>query len=519
MSKDGKDELIFFLMRMNTVLMDQVDALSHELEECHDIIDDQLLTIQELREQTNMNSHNSSMPPSSDGYKKASGAQDDGSEPDEDDKAKDDDQDDGVSKDDVSPKPQSLREKTGKKVGGQDGHPGSNLGFSDHPDVVVQHMPKKCDGCPNCELCKMLATIRERRQVVDIEMRTYITEHQALDVPKCLLDGCCKRGAFPEGVRARVQYGNDLAALAIALYTYGAVSYARTQDLLQSVFGISISQGTIHNMVHRCAKLFSGTLDTIKEALKKVPVLNVDETGVRVDKRLWWVHVARNEQYTYLHVHRKRGKEGSDSGGILPEYTGIMVHDCWSPYWKYDQAQHSVCCAHLLRELNGVETNHPEQEWVYHFRKVLTDMEDAKEAAQAEGRDHLTEEQLYMFLGRYDVYSKMGLQENPLPEPKGKKKRLKKSKARSLVERLIKYKGEVCLFALNFAVPWDNNGAERDIRGTKARQKIGGCFRTEEGAADYLDIMSCVTTGRNHGHCAYDVIRQALLGNPDFLLT
>lgn len=231
------------------------------------------------------------------------------------------------------------------------------------------------------------------------------------------------------------------------------------------------------------------------------------------------MHNASNADYnTFLSIHKKRGWLGTNAAGVLPFYHGIVVHDCWGSYWKYKGVIHAICCAHLLRELNGVAENHPEQTWAPRFRELLLTMKKAKEEALAGGRDSVSCNQLELFDKQYDEIIKTAYTENPLPETRSKKRgRQKKSKVLNLIGRLEKYKASVCLFIKNFCVPFDNNQAERDIRMVKVKTKVSGCFRTMEGAQEYLTIMSHIGTARKHGINPYEAIRSALSGNPDII--
>jgi len=272
-------------------------------------------------------------------------------------------------------------------------------------------------------------------------------------------------------------------------------------------------------MVSRCADGLTETVEGIREKMAKAGLSHCDETGTRVDAKTIWVHNASNSEYTHLSIHEKRGTEGMDAGGVLPSFSGIAVHDCWAPYWKYTNITHALCCAHLLRELIGVEENHPEQSWAADFRKLLLDMKETKENAIEKGASQLGEERLNEFDRLYAEVIARAYAENPLEEAGiGEKKRgrRKKGKIRSLVERLDVYKASVCLFLKNFAVPFDNNQAERDIRMVKTKTKVSGCFRSMDGARDYLKIMSYLGSARKHGLNPYYAILLALRGSPLF---
>ena len=445
-----KDEMIKQLLQQVNFLTSTVDSLNATINTQTQLIVQLNQTIQELKEQLNKNSKNSSKPPSSDGYKK--------------------------------PAPKSLRKPSGKKVGGQDGHQGTHLAVITAPDEIVTHMPSACKGCRHYQMCKGTACIAEKRHVIDAVVTVNVTEHQVLELPICMLHGDTRRGEFPADVKAAVQYGENLQSLAVALNTVGAVSIKRTHEILSGVFNIPI------------------------------------ETGTRVDKKLWWVHDASNCEYTYLDISPKRGSAGMEQCGVLPEFKGIAMHDCWASYWNYPDIQHAVCCAHLLRELTGIDENHPEQKWASAFIDLLLEMKKVKDKAVEKGKDFLSYYHYHKFDKKYDELIGQARKENPLPETTEKKRgRKKKGKILALVERLANYKASVCLFIHNFNVPFDNNQAERDLRMIKVKTKVSGCFRTEEGARDYLKIMSYVGTAHKQGYNAYEAIKNAISGHPNFI--
>ncbi len=459
-------------------------ALTETIKELQD-------TIRELQRRLNQNSQNSSKPPSSDGFNK--------------------------------PKPQSQRQKSGKKQGGQKGHPGSHMAIPHEPDEYSRHLPKKCLSCPHLNECVMKGNVfscGEKRYEVNAVIMTRVTEHQSIQVASCPCTWETLAGEFPEGIRAYVQYGDSVSVLAGLLSTYGAVSTMRIHVLLGSLLGVSLSTGTIASMVSKCAKKVGSTLETIKSMLIGAKVANFDETGTDVNGKTIWVHNSSTPELTYQTITAKRGQVGMEDNGVLTEFSGIAVHDCWSPYWKYGDITHAVCNAHLLRELTGVEQYSPEHTWAPEFKTLLRTMKKARDKAAAKGKKELSYYYLHKFDIEYDRLMKLADEECPLPpDPLQKKKgRKKKGKERSLIERLMALKVSVCLFIRNFDVPFDNNQAERDVRNVKTKTKVSGCFRTESGAQDYLDIMSYISTGRKHGVSAYDALTAAFAGNAEIVL-
>lgn len=200
-----------------------------------------------------------------------------------------------------------------------------------------------------------------------------------------------------------------------------------------------------------------------------------------------------------------------EDNGVLPDFTGIAVHDGWPSYQNFEQIEHALCCAHLLRELNAViedEENHSRAEC---FQILLIRMKKAKEDAISLGQTFLGKELLEAFSKEYDVIMSHADKECPPPEvPKERKRgKIRRGKTRALIERLKKFKDDVCRFAHNFAVPFDNNQAERDVRNVKTKTKVSGCFRSIKGAQGYLKIMSFICTGNKHGINAFDALTAA----------
>ena len=301
-------EFIESLMKQNQMHLEQIEKLNRTIAELN-------ATIKELREQLNKNSGNSSKPPSTDGFKKVN---------------------------------KSLREKSGKKRGGQKGHQGTHLAVLAEPDKIHRHMHADCSACPYRDKCASKACVKETRNVIDAVVEVNITAHEKLCVEVCPLCGESKTGAFPKDVKANVQYGKNLQALVVAFNTVGAVSVNRIHEILGGVFNIPLSTGTVKNIVSRCAEKVKPALELIRQKLSESSLVHCDETGTNIDGKLHWVHNVSNGSYTYMTVSKKRGYEGIKSTGVLPDYHGIIVHDCWTSYWKFNDVTHSVCCAHLL---------------------------------------------------------------------------------------------------------------------------------------------------------------------------
>ena len=218
---------------------------------------------------------------------------------------------------------------------------------------------------------------------------------------------------------------------------------------------------------------------------------------------------------TYLTLNSKRGYEATKEADILPHYKGVVVHDCWSSYWKFNGAAHQICCAHLLRELNGIIENHPEQTWAEKFKTLLLKMKKSKDRAIQKEKTELCCSSVHRYKKQYDELISLARSENPIPEQNEVKRgKPKRGKVLCLIDRLEKYKGQVCLFLEKFSVPFDNNQAERDIRNIKVKTKVSGCFRSFDGAIEYLDIMSYIGTAHKQGINSFKAVLAAVCGNP-----
>ena len=437
--------------------------------------------VHELEKQLAKNSRNSSKPPSSDGFKK--------------------------------PAPKSLRKNGQRKSGGQPGHAGHTLKRVDKPDHIEVHRVKAC-ACCGRSLADQPAEEVEKRQVQDLPpLRLIVTEHQA-ETKTCRC-GHLNKATFPEGINAPAQYGEGIKATAVYLKTYQHLPYGRTCELLGDLFGCPMSEGTLANIIAQSHELAADPVETIQELIEHAAVAHFDETGSRVEGKLWWLHSASTKNATYYDIHRKRGSEAIDDIGILPDFTGRAIHDFWKPYFGYS-CLHGLCNAHHLRELIFVHEQH-HQDWADHMIDCLLDIKEAVDLAK-QSTDHLTEKQLQAFEARYQQILDEGYAQNPFaplpPSAKKKRGRRKKSKPRNLLERLDKHRKEALAFMYDFNVPFDNNQAERDIRMMKVQQKISGMFRTEDGAKTFCRIRSYISTARKNAVGAMDALRRLFDGNP-----
>jgi transposase len=430
------------------------------------------LEVSELKAKLNMNSGNSGKPPSADGP--------------------------GV------PKPKSLREKSGKSAGGQPGHEGRGLKLEREPDETVEHKAESCAKC-GAEIQDVEGSCAKTSNVIDIEIRAKIVRHEqiATECPEC---GASNVGEMPAEASHEMAYGSGLRAFVVLMSNYACVGMKKISGLLGDVFGVPISAGTVSNMNAGFGERAEPIVAEIRARAQESPVLHVDETGMSVNGENWWLHNASTGELTYVTAHRKRGFEGIDAGGVLPDYVGVVVHDFWAPYFRYGEITHAMCCAHLLRELRWVEEN-TNQTWASEMATLLIKMKLAKEECQQNGIAELPERHAMQFARDYAEILALGDFECPYHYPSRKQ-----PKARNLLERFIDHMDEITRFARDFDVPFTNNQAERDIRNAKVKQKVSGCFRSDDGIANFAKISSVIGTAAKQGLSVFNTLKDILAG-------
>jgi transposase len=465
LSHAQKDELI-------VVLWDQGQSLTAQLAAMQQ-------SIKELQARLSLSSKNSSKPPSTDGLAK--------------------------------PAPKSLRGKSGKTSGGQPGHTGATLRQSDHVDEVITH--KSASVCSACQLELTDFEVVEKRQVFELpELRAKVTEHILMRA-HCSC-GAVHTGIWPEGINAPVQYGPRAKAVAVNLNQSHIVPMARTCEFMQDTFGLSLSQASLQSFSQQAAMCLEPTVAAIGQAVQRAPVVHADETGIRVQDKLHWLHCAVTKTLTWLGHHPKRGGEAFSSLGILAEVKGVLVHDGLVGY-KQLECLHALCNAHHLRELVFVH----EQEGI--FDSWAQEMMDLLLQANGEVKalgTPLTPERQIWFMDQWALLLQRGERFNP-PErhtgaPTGKRGRHKQSKAFNLLMRLRNYKDDVWRFMTDVGVPFTNNLAEQALRMAKVRQKVSGCFRTAEGAKTFFTIRSYLATMRKQKAGLFDCLVSVFQGQP-----
>jgi transposase len=428
--------------------------------------------VAELEGRLALNSRNSSKPPSTEGYAK--------------------------------PKPKSLRTPGQNPTGGQKGHEGYTLKKAERPDHIVIHAPPTL--CDECGSLLLEATVAETRQVFDLPPTHYeVTEHRVLEV-RCAC-GKRHRGAFPEGVNAPVQYGPRLKAAAVHLTQHHMLPAQRTAELMGDLAGLPLSDATVLAAVAEARERLEPTVTAIGQAIVAAPIAHADETGLRVEGKLHWLHVLATGLLTWMGIHPKRGRKAFEAFGLLTSFIGTLIHDGWKPYRDL-VCQHALCNAHHLRELTYV-FEEMGQTWANRLIEMLV---AACHEVTAAGSP-LAIDRIAHFRSLYWEIIAEGEAANPRAPPSGKRGRTRQSKAVNLLHRLRTYADDVLRFMTDPGVPFTNNLAEQAVRMPKVKQKVSGCFRTLTGAQSFCTIRSYLDTLRKQGANLFHALTLTFQGN------
>ncbi len=369
----------------------------------------------------------------------------------------------------------------------------------------------QCDVCGQ-DLSKIAHQHVERRTKIDIVFEKVI-EHIDAQVKLCPDCGSTVRGVFPADMHGPLQYGNGLKAYVINLLICQMISLNRVQKLIKSMIGEILSEATLLKFILRLhLALAQWEADSI-ELLLVSPAMNVDETSLRVDKKNHWIHVYSAGDITLKFLHARRGTEAINDINIIPRYSGTIIHDCWSSYLTYNDCDHGLCGSHLVRELTCIiESNG--YNWAANMKALL--LETCKIVSKRK-RKKLSEQEYANLQKRYRNIITRGEKELPAipPKPNGKRGKMAKSDAHNLWERLRDHESSVLLFAKRPEVSFTNNRAERDLRMSKVKQKVSGCFRKEVYAQAYCRISSYLQTMASKGYNPLIAIQMALASKVD----
>jgi transposase len=443
-----------------------------------------LARIAALQGQQNKNSRNSSKPPSTDKGRKKK-----------------------VVK--------NSRSRSGKSTGAQRGNEGKTLHQVSSPKYVVEH---KVDFCI-CEADLRNEPVQdvEKRQVFDMgELKIEVTEHQA-EIKLCPECGKLIKGEFPEDVKAAVQYGGNVKAAIIDLNTQHFLSYERIQIFFKDWFNQPISGGLIYDSLQKGHQVLNGVYkERLVETLLDQKVLHTDETGLYFGGKRNWLHVLSTPKLTLLHPHESRGGPAIEDMGVLPVFTGRVIHDNYSSYPGYDNCKHGLCNAHHLRELLFFEE---EQKaiWAMHLGIFLRSVKMHVDLLKQQAKTCMSEQDLESYQKRYHQILQSGYEHLPPPPPPrpNARGRPPKHPQHNFLNRMADKQDQVLAFMKDFEVPFDNNQAERDLRMVKTKQKVSGCFRSKKGAQAFAGIRGYISTVKKNSISVLDALTNLCKGKPN----
>lgn len=366
----------------------------------------------------------------------------------------------------------------------------------------------QCDVCGK-DLTRTPCQHIERRTKIDIVFEKKI-KHVDAEVKQCLQCDSTVKGKFPSDMPGPLQYGNGLKAYIINLLVCQMISLNRVQKMIKSIIGETIAESSLLKFVLRLHLALEQWETASIEQILKCTAMHVDETSLRVDKKNCWIHVYSADDITLKLLHQRRGKEAIEDLRIIPRYSGTITHDCWASYLAYDHCDHGLCGSHIVRELTCI-TESNGYRWASNMKALL--LETCKIVSKRK-KKRLSEKQYANLQKRYRNIITRGEAELPaIPKkPNGKRGKMAKSDAHNLLERLKDHESSVLLFAKKSDVSFTNNRAERDLRMSKVKQKVSGCFRKELYAKAYCRISSYLQTMANKGHNPLIAIQMALVG-------
>jgi len=418
-----------------------------------------------LKAQLKTDSHNSSKPPSSDGLVR---------------------------------KNINLRKSSTKPIGGQIGHKGNTLKFEGKVDRVVHHIP--FEGC-NCDFPEIETTQIITHEIDLPTIKPQVTEHKQYN-HHCKRCGSRFSGKHFKG--HKVQYGSNIKSLSIYFKDYHFIPYQRLAQLFNDCFSVALSPGSLSNFTSKANETLGSFEELVKEKLQESSVIHADETGMRSEGKTHWVHVASNEHLTHYHFDPKRGREAIERAGILPNYTGTVIHDRFSPYFNYSYS-HGLCNAHILRELIFLE------EQGYGWAKEIKNL-----LLKAKDKTSTTKKYITRTKKKYKKIIRAELKRQPTVKSHGCRGKPKRTKSHNLLIALNKYNREILAFLSCDEIPFDNNLAERDIRMVKTKQKVSGCFRSQQGGHSFARIRSFASTLNKQSRNVFQGFNQLFSENPDF---
>lgn len=387
------------------------------------------------------------------------------------------------SKDENRPfKTKSLREKSGKRPGGQMGHKGSTLEMTKTPDAIVDHIPCFCGKCGS-DLTELPSVLDGKRQVIDIPpVKPEYTEHRIFQ--KHCACGHTTSGTYPPEAIASVNYGPGVESLVGYFHTRQYLPFMRMKELFNDVLNIPISEGGLHCLLNRLTAKADPIYEQLRARIAQSKVVGTDETGAKINGKKGWMWTWQNDEVTFIVASLNRGYDTIQSHFPEGFPKSIIVSDCWKSHFQSVAAGHQLCMAHLMRELNYFQQRY-KSPWATKCKSVfMRSIVIKKQMHPDDYRNH--QQPLSLIETDMDEL----LSEHPDPKHK---------EVITFQKRLTKYRNHLFTFLYHPSVPPDNNGSERAIRNIKVKQKISGQFKSNSGAQGFAVLRSVTDTAIKNG--------------------
>jgi len=402
----------------------------------------------------------------------------------------------------ITPKRNQSMRKKGGKNGGQFGHLGTTLKQSDAPDdtIDIKYNIETCKKC-NYDLSSVLASLREKRQILDLDLKDTnqkIIQYQSYskECPKCGYNN--HDNSYPKLVMPNISYGKNLMAIVSYLSVVHYLSYTRIVEALQTMYKITISEGTVDNLIKRASKLSKSEIDKIVSQIELSNVVGIDETGAKVNGKKDWHWTFQNSSCTYIVHNESRGAKVIADNFKNGFINATVIHDNFRVYDTLNCKDEQLCLAHKLRDLNyAIECDDTQ---------VMKDIKSLIQEAMIFHKEDLTQFQRVSLKIQYIVALDKLLATETIP----------KSETHKQIKSFTKASNKIFTFLLYPNIPPDNNGSERAIRNIKVKQKVSHQYKSSQGAKDYATLRSIIDTARKRDINEFETIRNIVDGRSVF---
>ena len=394
----------------------------------------------------------------------------------------------------------SSKNKSGKKPGGQPGHKGKTLKNSRAPDQIVRLSVTNCEECGN-NLKNKKISMKSRQEFEIPEPKIFITEYQS-ESRDCSC-GYTTTACFPKHITHASQYGIRAKSLMVYMNQHQFIPYDRASQFFETVYGQKISPATIVNAVNTLGNRLCKLDSQIKKLLSKSDTAHCDETSMKISGTKHWLHTVGTKKLAHYAMHEKRGSKATQDIGILPEFKGTIIHDHWKSYFQYKNSKHALCNAHHLLELRFINEQH-KMKWAKKMSLLLIKIKEHKDLFVKKSKDKFTKWLLKKHNSEYNAI---------LVKAHREQARRGTLDSRNLIKRLSNFKQETLLFMNDFTIPFTNNLSEQDLRMSKVKQKISGCFRNTISADSFCKIRSMLISGRKNSKNIFKLIQRAFSQN------